>query len=293
MPPKNKRTRTGGIRQRRKQAKMEEQAIMGHSVLASFLLQLFAWGEMSAQRVQKIASLAMLDIEACMNGTGHAEDLKNMAKIGTEGHHQNKCYADLMKQCLDISIPRPFVATLPFVKPLHDQFQSMLLPHELFSSIYHSYKGAWRQSLYGSADSVRKFWQAQASHPQMAGHPVSFKPNRFTLAIPLSLHGDDVPVTGVGKAWTGKLTQWCWASLLGRGATSEVLFWIYGLFERLRVILTAGSESTLHTFFRILRWSFHWLFKGVFPDRDHDGVKPQTTTLAQFSFLWITQGGFC
>ena len=148
----------------------------------------------------------------------------------------------------------------------------MLLPHELFSSIYHSYKGAWRQSLYGSADSICKFWQAQASHPQMAGHPVSFKPNRFTLAIPLSLHGDDVPVTGVGKAWTGKLTQWCWASLLGRGATSEVLFWIYGLFERLRVILTAGSESTLHTFFRILRWSFHWLFKGVFPDRDHDGV---------------------
>ena len=237
---------------------------MGHSVLASFLLQLFAWGEMSAQRVQQIASLAMLDIEACMNGTGHAEDLKNMAKIGTEGHHQNKCYADLMKQCLDISIPRPFVATLPFVKPLHDQFQSMLLPHELFSSIYHSYKGAWRQSLYGSADSIRKFWQAQASHPQMAGHPVSFKPNRLTLAIPLSLHGDDVPVTGVGKAWTGKLTQWCWASLLGRGATSEVLFWIYGLFERLRVILTAGSESTLHTFFEFSDGLFIGFSRGSF-----------------------------
>ena len=220
-----------------------------------------------------------------MNGTEHLQDLRNMAKIGTHGHHQNKCYADLMRQCLDISIPRPFVATLPFVKPLNDQFQSLLLPHEPFSAIYHSYKGAWRQSIYGSADSVRRFWEAQESHPQMVGHPVSFKPNRFTLAIPISMHGDDVPVTGVGKAWTGKLTQWCWASLLGRGGTSEVLFWIYGLFVRLRVPLQAGGESTLHSFFRILRWSFHWLFKGVFPDRDHNGVKPHTTTLVQFSFF--------
>ena len=156
MPPKHKRSRSrlGGLRQRRKKAKVEEQTqIMGHSVLASFLLQLFAWGEMSAQRVQKLASLAMTDIEACMNGTEHLQDLRNMAKIGTHGHHQNKCYADLMRQCLDISIPRPFVATIPFVKPLNDQFQSLLLPHELFSAIYHSYKGAWRQSIYGSADS--------------------------------------------------------------------------------------------------------------------------------------------
>ena len=65
-----KRKRSGGIRQRLAEVQRDEaaEAYGNESVLAKFLLELFAWGEMSPQLLQRICSLA-------------CEDLKEQTKI--------------------------------------------------------------------------------------------------------------------------------------------------------------------------------------------------------------------
>jgi hypothetical protein len=240
--------------------------------LASLLLNLFAWGEISAQRLQEVAQAAVQDIDGFAEGLVDVGNLKQMAKIGAAGHHQNKCYVDLMRHSEGTAkLPNPFICKLPFREPVHEALQSMLLPHELFAAIYHNYPRAWQQSLVPSEARLMAFWEAQKDHPQFLGHPVRKRANYQSRCVPISLHGDDVPVTGVGKTWTGKITQWCWASMIGRGPTTAMLFWIFALFERLRVRAADGTETTLHAFFKVLRWSFGILFHGVWPDRDHHG----------------------
>jgi hypothetical protein len=39
------------------------------------------------------------------------------------------------------------------------------------------------------------------THPQMSSHPLRGRADYRQKAIPLSLHGDGVPVAGVGKAF--------------------------------------------------------------------------------------------
>ena len=90
-------------------------------------------------------------------------------------------------------------------------------------------------------------------------------------AVPISLHGDDVPVTGVGKAWVSQMTTFSLCSMINKGETKDMSFFIYGCFERLRVVDEDQSKDTLGCFFKLLVWSLEWLYKGQWPDRDHNG----------------------
>ena len=62
-PPRKRRK--GGLRQRLKQEEdqSEDATRCENSVLAMLLLNLFAWGFFSPQRVQQIAEMAVRDIE--------------------------------------------------------------------------------------------------------------------------------------------------------------------------------------------------------------------------------------
>ena len=65
------------------------------SVLVTWLEEQWAWGFMSAQCFQKIASLALQGMVAC----GVAEippALQKLASIGTFGQHSENCHRDLM-----------------------------------------------------------------------------------------------------------------------------------------------------------------------------------------------------
>ena len=138
---------------------------------------------------------------------------------------------------------------------MHPHAQAFLLPHEMFAAIYHNYPEIWRTSISPDVTKLVEFWNAQTGHPQMQGHPVKSRPGWKSRAVPIAFHGDGVPVTGIGKIWSKTMTMFHFTSLLSQGHSKEVMFWIWSVFDRLRVKGDSTGEGTLETFFRILRWS--------------------------------------
>ena len=90
----------------------------------------------------------------------------------------------------------------------------MILPHELFSSVYHCYQKAWVDRICPSRARVEKFWDSVKGSVQVKTNLVRNRPNFHSHCIPLSIHGDGTPVVGIGKAWGKLLDIWSWQSLL-------------------------------------------------------------------------------
>ena len=81
------------------------------------------------------------------------------------------------------------------------------------------------------------------------------------------IHGDGVPVTGVGKSWGKSCNIYNWGSMLAAGKTVEIVFWIYSCFD---VLYATGTSTRI---FKILQWSFTALFNGVHPHSDWRGTR--------------------
>lgn len=309
--PPTKKPRTGGIRQRIKQCSQhefnEDHGQEGknnddvESKLINHLLADFAWGVQSAQKLQAIAMSSLKDLKqlrkrivqstcepsssssssfpAGAPSSTHIErDVEMVATIGCSGQYQNKCYADLMARIEpNISLPKPYRCSLKFSGSLGEQPQEILLPHQLLSAFYKSPK-FWKHVVLPDENQPLEFWKAQrmGKHPQWDGHPLQgMDDSALSKIIPVSLHGDEVPVTGIGKQWSKKMVNWSWHSMLSYSASvKQSQFFIWSIFDKAGVDEGSGGYSTLHRFFEILKWSFFFMCQGVWPTHDVDG-KPQ------------------
>ena len=262
--------RRGGQRQRLAAAQADEYPMeMGDSALANFLLSMFAWGVFSPQRCQQIAKLAISDIEKAQDQGGTFSDLQQLASLGCAGQYPNKCHGELMNYCQAFSqLPNVFYADVPFKDPWNFQEQGFLLPHELFAAIYNHYPDTWEKTIVPDTHTLHEFWNSVDSHPQMLNHPIKTRPNWKDYAVPIGLHGDGVPITGVGKVWCKLMTIFSWSSLVGKGSTLDMCYYIWGVFDRLA--LNVAGHGTYDTFFKILQWSLYWLWQGVWPDAPWD-----------------------
>ena len=81
-------------------------------------------------------------------------------------------------------------------------------------------------------------------NPQLKDHPVHARRDWKRLAKPLVLHGDGVPLTGLGKSWSKVMDVFSISSLLGRGSTRLNVFLIVAFFY------FAVRSSCWHYFFR-------------------------------------------
>ena len=78
----------GGQRQRLQamDSRVVEPKLEKDSSLASVLMEMWAWGELSPQKVQILASAAVKDFQKT---TGHPPiDLSFLARLGTSGSHK-------------------------------------------------------------------------------------------------------------------------------------------------------------------------------------------------------------
>lgn len=267
-----KRKRPGGLKQRLQRAAAEDAPIPMQSVLAAYLLQRMAWGFLSPQEVQTMASLAKQDIEMSANSTQPLDELSRLAAVGNHGAHPSKCFSDILrKHGQDNQLPEAHLLKVPLKGHADDVLQGMILPHELFSAIYNFYPDTWSRSILpdNDMDNLENFWSAVDGHPSLTHH-IRSKPGYKRTLVPLGLHGDGVPLTGRGKVWQQGFTNFSFFSLVGQGNTGELLFYIWGLFEKLKY-LEHEANSTLTRAFAILRWSFQALFEGVWPSRNHLG----------------------
>lgn len=299
MPPPKKRARRGGIRQRLQNASKkqhddgeeERTDMLFSSHLVRYLLNDFAWGDMSCQKVRAIAHCALKDLRnvhsntsssstssgsSFSNSSGLEKELQALASIGSYGFYPNNCYRDIMKLIEpNIMIPPPFEMSLKFNGPIFERNQEFLLPHQTFATLWQN-PATWRKVVVPREDHLLEFWKLQkkGKHPQWVGHPLSFtNEDRWAKTAPISLHGDEVPVTGLGKTWGRKMCNWSWHSLVSMEAgVQQSQHFIWGLFDKAG-LYEEGPDGyrTIDKFMSLLRWSFWFLFLGIWPTEDVDG----------------------
>ncbi|CAE7780475.1 unnamed protein product [Symbiodinium necroappetens] len=163
----------------------------------------------------------------------------------------------------------------------------------MFASLFRSYGPAFRKHILPRPEELKPFWTKVAGHPALQGHDVLSRGDRFTKAIPIGVHGDDCPVSGLGKCWVSKLSTLSWYSFMGMASrTLEKLLWIYSCPEKYRLNQSDEYEPTLDTFFRILAWSLTWLYRGQWPDTDFNGDKYRNGSPEQKRALTPLAGGY-
>jgi len=163
-------------------------------------------------------------------------------------------------------LPKQFICSINFKPPYNRTLQAMLLPHSVFSTIYHQYPRAWRQIMLQSMHRLKEFWELQKGHPQYQSHAVLQSCRNFQeKMLPLALHGDGTPVIGIGKIWSRQLTIFSWNSMLGKGLARDMQLHTWSFFDE------CSGPETLDEFFSILAWSFAALQKGKWPETNHLG----------------------
>ena len=101
----------------------------------------------------------------------------------------------------------------------------------------------------------------------LTDHPMFVeKDNWRSRAIPVTIHGDGVPTTGVGKGWGEGLEVYSWNSMMATGSTLDFQLYMFSVFNKL---LTKPGEKEV---WRLISWSFYWLCKGAWPDVDPWGA---------------------
>ena len=256
----------GGRLQRQARAARQQQA-QHSSELAHFLVLQCLWGFCSIPYANKIARLAKLDIDTAVSAGGDFSfhDLNELASIGTEGRHAKNMFVDLSAKLSPSHFPE-YTAPLPlkiFERPVKPILQSFLLPHETFSALYHCYPEAWKERILPHQGALDKFWSEMVDHPLMIGHPVHRRANWKKLCIPISMHGDGVPCTGVGKSWVKSMELLSWTSCLAAGATMKTFFFIHGIFQK--CISTEFNQNTMSKLWQLLSWSLTALWMGEWP----------------------------
>jgi hypothetical protein len=184
----------------------------GGSMLSALLLYCWSWGMLSLPFAQKIASAAKGDL-AKFNG--HFEDLDLLAGMGASGRYPGNMERDLLR-----SLEKPDMTASRFLVPtklnkttVADRVQGVLLPHVQFANIYHHYPEQWTDYICPAVEVVEDFWEAMADHPLMKSTPLRHREGGYkSNGIAIRIHGDDVPVTGVGKCWQKPSTILSWTS---------------------------------------------------------------------------------
>ena len=243
--------------------------------------------------VQNIAWAAVQD------GATHP-DLTTLAHLGTSGRHPNNMYKELTNKLM----PSPVTCATSTITiwckrlgktPISVE-QVILLPHNLFSCLYHCHRDVFNKQILGGGDhEVQRFWQAAEGNPYYDQHPVSARGNHRSRCVPLFLHGDGVSTSGCGRAWAKGVDAFSWGSMLAQ--TSNVItsmFLIFMLFGKLMV--ETGNMNTFKAFERKLAHSFYWLFLGKHPKRDeHDREYPRHSAeykKATENNGWLADGYF-
>ncbi len=260
------------------------------SQLGLYLIQEWAWGHKSATEVQKLSYMAFLDQQAalkraqgnsCIPLSGHiSKTLDRLAGLGARGRTPGNCHRDLVRMLGEPKLPCPFEVLVPvkIPKPKHLQpsvanvKMPFLLPHEYFAFLYREHPALFRSLMLGdngSGPRVEEFWRGvvKRKDPRISRHPMCSKQGWLAHAVPLSLHGDAVPCIQVGKHATKSFDAISMQGLLSEGTTLWVKQLIFGIFEHVK------TDTTMEEVWAVIVWSFEVLFAGVWPEKDHRGVK--------------------
>ena len=238
------------------------------------MVMMLLWGHISPQLLQKVMALMHDDLLLYKEGKLDVNGIEKLKGIGSKGIYPNNCWRDLKKLLPVPKIGKLFRLMLPMKHNTLGKFMNsvpMLLPHTLFAAIYEHYPLMWEKIIYGSAGTCRKFWSAVRGSQQFATHPVRHRAGFEEKCIPLKIHGDGTPVTGLGKGWGKMIDITSVSSLLICGPTILRNLMMFLIFQHL--ICKDPGHCTLDTYYKMLIWSFKWCWLGKKPTHDWNGKK--------------------
>ena len=228
--PAQKRALSGGCRQRAwKAGHLAEESGQGSrllgkikrasSVLAVSLIRAFVWGDKTGIDVKRTASWAVAD------GLDHPEVIL-LSKLGDDHAHG---------ELMDLLAPSPYASCclnfdVCFKRTnkldVQTHSQTMMLPHRLFSQMYHHQHDQFIERFCGGSTSrIPEFWDAMADSPQFeTNDDLKARHNFRRKCIPLSMHGDGLSIVGVKKTWQKCADVFSYSPLLGKGCAFKLMY---------------------------------------------------------------------
>eukprot|EP00959_Pyramimonas_sp_CCMP1952_P431556 9037884-Pyramimonas_sp.AAC.1 len=125
------------------------------SSLSTLLLKDWAWGRLYGTEVHRYCLAAYRD------GMQDVQEISEIAAMGSWGEHEQNIHRDLTRKFLkDISLPPPAVFPVNCIEPstlkLIQHNCHCLLPHEIFSSLFHSHRLEFQETF--GVDRLPEFW---------------------------------------------------------------------------------------------------------------------------------------
>ena len=236
------------------------------------MVMMVLWGLISPQLMQKVMSLYKADLKLLAEGRLNVDGIEKLAKLGSNGTYSQNIWRDFKKILPVPKLPKPLMISFPLKHTSLGKFVAsmpMLLPHTLFAAIYEHYPLMWQRIVMPGKQTCGKFWQAVRSSPQFASHPVKHRNAFEEHCIPLKIHGDGTPVTGLGKGWGKMVDIFSVSSLLICGPTILRNLMIFLIFQHL--ICKEEGHTTLDTAYKMFIWSFKAMWIGKKPKYDWNG----------------------
>ena len=258
---------SGGYKQRLERSRGQSSNAQRESELGKLLVSEWAWGAMSAPQIQRFAAAALSD------GSPH-NDIAVLASLGSCGRYPANCHSELVSKLAPTYAATALSQFPLFTKKLPMGIckspHTMLLPHELFATMFKNHPKFFLENICGgSFDIVRKFWSSMHANPMYQAHPMRGIHGHQDKFIPIWIHGDGVPVSGIGRSWGKSVDIWSWGSLLSSTSTLLSTFMIFFFFSAL--IVKMEGQDAFRAFMKILSWSLEALFTGRWPDRNVHG----------------------
>ena len=196
------------------------------SKLAKELLALWSWGAISGPLLQSLANAVYQD------GLTHPQ-VERLAKLGGSGRYPGNMQRGLLVFADELTILKSAESIIPIRVKKQQKKQSLtepvdlkfILPHKLFSCLYHSMPSAFENSILGgSAANVTRFWAAMKNHPVVTSRPQLSSRKDLAKVVPIGLHGDGVTYMQTRGPGGKSLDVLSWTSLLTQGVTKVSSF---------------------------------------------------------------------
>ena len=241
------------------------------SRLASVLFEDKSMGHITLTQMQRYAAGAVED------GRSHPS-IKGIAGIGSAGQYKNHLSRDFGRLLLPVHMVMCLMSwKVHFASAKHtlvEKSQTIALPHVFFAVMYQYYRTAFDEYILGGEECPGDFWRSQIGSPQYEEHPLRDRSAFQTRAIPITLHGDALPVAGQGSKQQKSSECYSWSSMLSRATCSLFMNWfIWSFVKQLKwpPSKRASVHNTRNEFMRVLAWSLKAMWLGRFPTNDHTG----------------------
>jgi len=224
--------------------------------------------------LNKVMQLFLADLTS--HGKGHLDisGVQGLAKLGSYGVHAQNVWRDLKAWLPKPRLPSLHEFQIPYKHSILGftyAATAMILPHELFSAIYHNYPAMWAECMYPCAEVCLRFWSCMRNGLHFKCHPARYI-NDLSKVIPLRLHGDGTPASGIGKSWGKMVDVFSLSSMLVFGKSSLLHnFLVWMVHQSLLCVLR--EHHTMNAFWDRFNWSCKALADGLWPTELWNGAK--------------------